>query len=746
MILRLINVPKGSDLTDWPSAEADLSRLSLVSSLPNLTPNEEYSLVLSLGHLLTLKTTDKIAIQSLAVDLLGRLPQLLPHNLTAGVEGVNGIFRYLQKQNPATATTRGNILFLSKLFRALQALLSHVKARHGMNTHSFVAALQPFFIFGATPRCNLVKHNKYSPTKQLTSMDSDSELSDGERCSCISAQKHSPSRIRSLALGCLQTLAKSDAKALHTSWIALLGAYNTQDQPSLPHVLLNDPQSRVRHAAAATIVILLEGASQRAYLAIAEAKTVHPPPVRGFITLSLSLGRAVLCTHKALLKCIMEESDILVVAAALRALATLLAGCLHERLPPEFLTSSFTTVAMRLKMYRLGVRLDPVVVAALSCLTILAESTSPDIESAMNKEITDIILEYAHTDRPSIAVEALLALRSLAQHHRCILGNEGYWEQIVNLAVTSSSQQADDKVQQQSIRLVGEFLADDEGIQRWEEAISRIILPHQNSAATWMALSCMKQELFTELSLPHQQQLMRSCLNAVVCSDSALQGASLKALTNTLSTSAVTAENMRVLSASLVSLASGWTSTSLAVKCQVSTAIGAIARNPLLSDDDGTLVSNLVDAVCHLALSKGSDKLKASALQALSQLCGCRVSPSAGYHQAVTTVKDNLGIGSGKTQWAACDCAGSLLEKGVPEAASLGIELATLVSTCMNNRTKYLAAVALQKGSDYGIALEEIVICVQTALDEDHVAELTHVARLEIEKTLLHVQGLVSSP
>lgn len=48
----------------------------------------------------------------------------------------------------------------------------------------------------------------------------------------------------------------------------------------MAHMLLLDPQLRVRHAAAATIATLLEGPTQRAYLAVAEAREMERLHVR----------------------------------------------------------------------------------------------------------------------------------------------------------------------------------------------------------------------------------------------------------------------------------------------------------------------------------------------------------------------------------------------------------------------------------------------------------------------------------
>jgi hypothetical protein len=55
--------------------------------------------------------------------------------------------------------------------------------------------------------------------------------------------------------------------------------------------------------AAATIAALLEGPAQRAFLAVAEARSQQQrAPVRGFTTLSATLGAMALALHAALLQ------------------------------------------------------------------------------------------------------------------------------------------------------------------------------------------------------------------------------------------------------------------------------------------------------------------------------------------------------------------------------------------------------------------------------------------------------------
>lgn len=60
-------------------------------------------------------------------------------------------------------------------------------------------------------------------------------------------------------------------------------------------------------------------------------------PVRGFLTLSLSLGQLLLAAHAGLLKSVADEGSPLVLPAVLRALVVLMAASPYERLPPELL-------------------------------------------------------------------------------------------------------------------------------------------------------------------------------------------------------------------------------------------------------------------------------------------------------------------------------------------------------------------------------------------------------------------------
>ncbi|KAL4421841.1 hypothetical protein ABPG77_001323 [Micractinium sp. CCAP 211/92] len=378
---------------------------------------------------------------------------------------------------------------------------------------------------------------------------SDSESSDAESVAGGEGGRHHASRVRSAALTCLQLLAKADPRSLHGSWTALLPASDVvQSGPrrsgaagpparavggaSIAHLLLLDPHLRVRHAAAATLATLLEGPSQRAYLAVGEARDLERQPVRGFITLSASLGQMLVSLHQALLHSVEREQDALVLAATLRALGTLLLGAPYHRLPPQLLplcvralSGCLARTTPRGGAAALPPGLLPVASACLACLAAafsgkdataalagqlveLAESSRGNVNSCagaaangtgssspgrsqpeqlpppqqQHQQLLQLLFDCAACPHPALQLEALMALRGIAQQHAALL--EGCWERLLALGRAGAalpspsepqsprSQQgaADgtvpEKAAQQGVRLPGDFLQAAEGGQQ----------------------------------------------------------------------------------------------------------------------------------------------------------------------------------------------------------------------------------------------------------------------------------------
>lgn len=100
--------------------------------------------------------------------------------------------------------------------------------------------------------------------------------------------------------------------------------------------------------AAATISAILEGPAQRTYLSVAEAKSTQRTPLRGFTTLSASLGSMAVALHTGLLHAARHEGSPAVLAVALRSLCVLLRAAPYERLPPQLLADALAVVSPRL--------------------------------------------------------------------------------------------------------------------------------------------------------------------------------------------------------------------------------------------------------------------------------------------------------------------------------------------------------------------------------------------------------------
>ena len=160
---------------------------------------------------------------------------------------------------------------------------------------------------------------------------------------------------RARALSCVEALVRLDVKAALAHWAELLpqeaiGATNPRPPPTLAAALVLDPSARVRAAAAAALISLLDGPAARSHLAVAECRAAPTlrPPVRGFTTLSAALGLTVVHVHAALLACVKREPSAAVLAEGLRALRALLGAAPYGRLPPSLLADTLRTVRERL--------------------------------------------------------------------------------------------------------------------------------------------------------------------------------------------------------------------------------------------------------------------------------------------------------------------------------------------------------------------------------------------------------------
>jgi hypothetical protein len=538
------------------------------------------------------------------------------------------------------------------LLKAVQAALQHGKAGAAAPTGALVPSLQSLMGYGAdqrpsppTPRgpgrppaaapAAQRSPGKYvPPSARRLNASSDSESSDAEQGG---GEAGLAGRVRALALACLQLLTKAEPKAMHPFWTALLPASDVVSgcgaharwllrssipciarpasgstppralpvqpaappaaatpsaaPPSLAHVLLLSPSPRLRHAAAATLSTLLEGPAQRAYLAVAEARSLERAPVRGFVALSASLGQAVVATQLALLRCAAQERDPAVLAAALRALGTLLVGAPHGRLPPELLPRSVDALAGCLRQagaaLPAGEAAFPEQLTVLSgCLSCLAAALGAKPPSAAlgghlsaaggggggGGALVEALLGHARRGGPGVRLEAVLALRGAAQQYPSLL--EGRWEAVLELGAAGAALavpggppspgggppaaapppecSAAERVAQQSILLTGDWLlaraappaAPQPGAPAaaalWRQALARCFRPalrHASPvlrAAALGAVSCLPVAAAGALGPERDALLREACAAAVGDGASPVRAAAAKALASLL--------------------------------------------------------------------------------------------------------------------------------------------------------------------------------------------------------------------
>lgn len=106
-------------------------------------------------------------------------------------------------------------------------------------------------------------------------------------------------QLRLDALGVLQTVATTDARALHKHWhLFLADSPFLRNRPTLFSLIESDPSRTVRTRAALTLKCMLEGSE--AFLAIAEERTTKA----AFTSLSRQVGETVAEIHLSLAHCL----------------------------------------------------------------------------------------------------------------------------------------------------------------------------------------------------------------------------------------------------------------------------------------------------------------------------------------------------------------------------------------------------------------------------------------------------------
>jgi hypothetical protein len=284
--------------------------------------------------------------------------------------------------------------------------------------------------------------------------------------------------------------------------------------------LLNDPCTRIRHAAATTLSTLLEGPSQRAYLAIAEYKgsdNKHVIPLKGFISLSETIGRCAVGIHQAVFTSLEKEREILVTCATLRLLWTLLIGSPYLKLPHTLLTSALSALDTVLQRstaqstFWQGLasvhgsnedHMNSVLSGCLTCGAALCGAKPPVIylkeflltSQRANRFLQTVIDVASRQECTTVRLEALMVVRGMAQNYPAVRPVPELFSLAVrNIEFCIQSESISDislleKIAQQSVLLAGDCLS------------------HISDLAAWKAF----MSLVTEWGLSHERPMIRA--------------------------------------------------------------------------------------------------------------------------------------------------------------------------------------------------------------------------------------------
>ncbi|BDA41093.1 probable HEAT repeat-containing protein 6 at N-terminal half [Coccomyxa sp. Obi] len=556
------------------SKVSESERAAMVAALVDLIGPKRTSQQVNKWHETSFQELVKLTIQALGYIMACGSPALPTTSLQQIAPCLSSIL-VERSVNTCVPTDRVTSHFLYSVLRLLHTVISQVKNEHGISLGPLVDSLRQLCGYGISLMQRPIPFTAHSPSPVSqappSSLDSAprspayrppharrrssqnvppctmptpgtntlgaaagswrsedggySSASDASDCeSGAVADASRTCRVRLAALSCLQALAKADCKALHPHWVVLLPVHDPlarrPDSLTLMDALVNDPIPKVRARTAATMAALLEGAPQRAYLGIAECRLPSKQPVRGFTTLSATLGKLAVSLHDGLLQAAASDADQAALASVLRTLHVLISSAPYLRLPSTLLARVLTD------MHRCCMRLQSGVArateeataaaeaAALSCIaaaltsdaarTDLAELLSVKATAADNPaqshgmefgaRLASDLLKLSRGPPLAVAAEALAALQALAVSHRGLLAC--HWGALKSVMLNSLAAEAqavhapgtggEERCALNSLRLLGSYLkvhADDAPpgadsamcAQEWRDACASIV-------------------------------------------------------------------------------------------------------------------------------------------------------------------------------------------------------------------------------------------------------------------------------
>lgn len=324
-------------------------------------------------------------------------------------------------------------------------------------------------------------------------------------------------------------------------------------------------------AASGTIAALMEGKIHKAYLSMATLSDNQTSSIRGFTSLSVSLGCMISCLHDGLLHAIENEEKLSLLPHLFRTLNGLIAATPYDRMPSDLRTriartlkkcwmlyhgqhdgdiSRETACLIALRATSGAMPSDPKLqhflgenfcyAGELTPLERTVEAFLPD--NATEWSLMDALLSVAYSQRDVIRSEALATLTCLASNYSSLFygfvisknlisivipGKHDAIERLLDKNITQDDLEpsgGEEKAAQQAIRFLGALMSstfiqeDQRFLQQAVEAVSTHMLPSiQHSApilrsAALSEIGNVSKSLLSMLSSSIKEKLMRLAL------------------------------------------------------------------------------------------------------------------------------------------------------------------------------------------------------------------------------------------
>ncbi|KAF0524602.1 ARM repeat-containing protein [Gigaspora margarita] len=241
-------------------------------------------------------------------------------------------------------------------------------------------------------------HSRHNRTKSLgrSWLSSDSELSDGEHVQ--TRRRNEDSRIRSNAVGCLQSIARAAPKLLYSHWNHFLPDTHASMSsiPSLFTLIQYEAMPAVRISACSVITTMIDGSKQ--YLAAADDREIKS----SFTSLSAKLGAIVRELHAGLLQILAKENHGAILIQLLKCCNTLVNNTSYERLSGGYLSRLYYAVVRFLTHDDNNVR-----IATMSLISNIVECKScvEEVENLIQAAVINEIVSNGTTSNSTQTFE-----------------------------------------------------------------------------------------------------------------------------------------------------------------------------------------------------------------------------------------------------------------------------------------------------------------------------------------------------